>query len=97
MTASQRNVPKLDGDVTLPHSINVDECVKFSTRFLEQHALGSQTCHDKIWTKKMLWKIAKEVQVLPNENHSIIENDDESIMFTWKSYVEDLIKELKVV
>jgi hypothetical protein len=48
ISGSFTKVPKLDGDVTLiSHSINVDECVKFWTRFLKQHALGSQTCHDK--------------------------------------------------
>ena len=45
----------------------------------------------------MLQKIVKEVQVLPNGNHSSIENGDEDIMSTWKSYVQDLIKELEVV
>ena len=39
----------------------------------------------------------KAVQVLPNGNHLSIENGDEDIMSTWKSYVQDLIKELEVV
>jgi hypothetical protein len=71
--------------------------VIFLKRFLEQHALESHTCHGKIWAKRMLRKIVKEVQVLPNGNHSSVENGDEDIMSTWKSYVQDLIKELEVV
>lgn len=45
----------------------------------------------------MLYKITKKVRILPNENHSIIEDDDEDIMSNWKSYVEELIKEMRVV
>ena len=97
MVGSQRNVPRLDGeDVTLPPSINVGDCVEFLTSFLEQHVCESP-CQNKIWTKKMLHKIAKELQVLPPRNQSIIKNDDEDIISNWKSYVEALIKELRIV
>ena len=45
----------------------------------------------------MLKKIAKEMQVLPPGNPSLINNDDDDIMSNWLFYVEELIKELKVV
>ena len=97
MTGSQGNVPRLEGEVvTLPHSINVDDCVDFLTSFLEQH-LRESPCQNKIWTKKMLHKIGKEIQVLPPSNQSIIKNDDEDIESNWKFYVEALIKELRIV
>ena len=48
--------------------------------------------------KKILQKIVIiKVQVLPNGNYSIIENDDEEIISNWKSYVKELIKKSKVV
>ena len=97
MTGSQGNVPMLEGEVvTLPHTINVDDGVDFLTSFLEQHVRESP-CHNKIWTKKMLHKIGKEIQVLPPRNQSIIKNDDEDIEANWKFYVEALIKELRIV
>ena len=45
----------------------------------------------------MLHKIGKEIQVLPPRNQSIIKNDDEDIISNWKSYVEALIKELRIM
>ena len=45
----------------------------------------------------MLHMIGKEIQVLPPRNQSIIKNDDEDIISNWKSYVEALIKELRIV
>jgi hypothetical protein len=96
VAGSRRNVPRLNEDVTLQDSINVAECVEFLMRFLKQHALESP-CYNKIWTKKMLEKIAKEMQVLPPGNPSLIDNDDEDIMSNWMFYVKELIKELKVV
>jgi hypothetical protein len=92
----QKNVPRLDEDFTLPDSVKVDVCVKFLESFFEHHVFGFPS-HDQIWTKKILQKIAIEVQVLPNGNCSIIENDNEDIMSNWKSYVKEIIKELKVV
>ena len=79
VAVSQRNVPRLDEDFALLDSVKVDVCVKFLERFLEHHVFGFPS-HDQIWTKKTLQKIAIEVQVLPNGNCSIIENDDEDIM-----------------
>lgn len=71
--------------------IKVDMCVKFLEGFLEHHVFEFAS-HNKIQTKKILQKIATEVQVLPNENYSIIENDVEDIMSNWKSYVKELSK-----
>ena len=45
----------------------------------------------------MLHKIAKKIRVLPPRNQSIIKNGDEDIISNWKSYVEALIKELRIV
>ena len=50
-----------------------------------------------MWMKKMLPLIGKEIQVLPPGNQSIIKNDDEDIISNWKSYVKELIKELRIV
>ena len=97
MAGSQRNVPRLEGKAsTFPRSINVGDCVEFLTSFLEQHVRESP-CLNKIWTKKMLHKIGTEIQVLPPRNQSIIKNGDEDIISNWKSYVEALIKELRIV
>jgi hypothetical protein len=97
MAGAQRNVPRLEGEAhTFPRSMNVGDCVEFLTSFLE-HYVRESPCLDKIWTKKMLHKIAKEIQVLPPRNQSIIKNGDEDIISNWKSYVEALIKELRIV
>jgi hypothetical protein len=97
VAGAQRNVPRLEEEaITLPPSINVGDCVEFLTSFLQQHGRDSP-CQNKIWTKKMLRKIGKEIQVLPPRNKSIIKNDDEDIMSNWKSYVKALIEELRIV
>jgi hypothetical protein len=97
VAGAQRNVPRLEGEaITLPCSINVGDCVEFLTSFLQQHARES-LCQNKIWTKKMLHKIAKELQVLTPRNNSIIKNDDEDIISNWKCYVKALIEELRIV
>jgi hypothetical protein len=97
VAGAQRNVPRLQGEaITLPCSITVGDCVEFLTSFLQQHARESP-CQNKIWTKKMLHKIAKELQVLTPRNNSIIKNDDEDIISNWKCYVKALIKELRIV
>ena len=97
MASSQRNVARLEGEAsTLPCSIHVGDCVEFLTSFLEQHVHESP-CLNKSWTKKMLHMIGKEIQVLPPRNQSIIKNDDEDIISNWNSYVEALIKELRIV
>jgi hypothetical protein len=97
VAGAKKNVPRLEGEaITLPHSINVGDCIEFLTSFLEQHA-REPPCHNKIWTKEMLHMIGKEIQVLPPRYKSIIKNDDEDIISNWKSYVEALIKELRIV
>jgi hypothetical protein len=97
VAGAQRNMPRLEEEaITLPLSINVGDCVEFLTSFLEQHARESPF-QNKNLTKKMLHKIAKEIQVLPPKNKSIIKNDDEDIISNWKSFVKALIEELRIV
>jgi hypothetical protein len=97
VAGAQRIVPRLEEEaITLPLSINVGDCVEFLMSFLQQHARESP-CQNKLWTKEMLHKIAKEIQVLTPRNNSIIKNDDEDIISNWKSYVKALIEELRIV
>jgi hypothetical protein len=92
VAGAQGNVPRLEGEATtLPHSMNGGDCVEILTSLLEF------PCQNKMWMKKMLPLIAKEIQVLPPRNKSIIKNDDEDIMSNWKSYVKALIEELRIV
>ena len=96
MAGSRWIVPRFNEDISLQYSINVVDCVEFLMKFLKQHAHESP-CYNKIWTKTMLEKITKEMGVLPPGNPSLIDNDDEDIMSNWMFYVEELIKELKVL
>ena len=92
MIGSQENVPRFEGEAaTLPHSMNGGDVVEILTSLLEF------PCQKKMWMKKMLPLIGKKIQVLPPRNQSIIKNDDEDIISNWKSYVEELIKELRIV
>ena len=92
VVGSQGIVPRHKGEVvTLPHSMNGGQCVEILTRLLEF------PCQKKMWMKKMLPLIGEKIQVLPPRHQWIIKNDDEDIIFNWKSYVNELIKELRIV
>jgi hypothetical protein len=99
MAGSQRyqTIPK-EEVATLPDSINVVDVVEFLVCFLEQGIPKSPSpSWNKIWVKKMFHKIAQEIKVLCPGNPSIMRDDDLDILSNWKSYVEELIKELRIV
>ena len=68
-------MPRLNEDITLQDSISIANCVEFMVRFLKQHALESP-CYTKFGQRKMLKKIAEEMQILPPGNPSLIDNGD---------------------
>jgi hypothetical protein len=47
--------------------------------------------------KCSIYKIAQEIKVLCPGHPSIMRDDDLDILSNWKSYVEELIKELRIV
>lgn len=99
MAGSQRYQAIHEEEVArLPDSINVVDVVEFLVRFLRQEIPKSPSpSWNKIWVKKMFHKIAQEIKVLCPGHPSIMRNDDVDILSNWKSYVKELIKELRVV